>query len=114
MIKDILKDICLRYLEKDISKGHNLKDILSKEQEEGLLASLWTNPGFRNYVADRNQRIIYSMVGTPGAKPEPRDRFMELRGQRVELLELMSKAKMCSERIQKGLEEKKKVIHTQY
>ena len=105
-MNNFIKDICLRYLEKDIIKCP--RENLSKEQEDGLLASLWGNPGFRNYASDRNQRLIYAMVGTPGAAKEPRDRFMELRGQRMEILELFAKAKACSERIQKGLEEKKK------
>jgi hypothetical protein len=83
---------CLLWLiERDISTYPQGK--LTKEQFDGLLSQLWQNPGFRQYVADRNQHLIYTMAGAPGDKKEPRDRYMELRGQRVEILELAAKAK---------------------
>jgi len=74
------------------------REALNETQTVGLLSQLWENPAFRNYVSDRNQKIIYTMVGLPGAKPEPRDHFFELRGQRLEILELGVKAKICFER----------------
>jgi hypothetical protein len=82
----------------DSSLSDTKRDALTDEQTVGLLSQLWENPAFRNYVSDRNQRIIYTMAGAPGEKLGSRDQFIELRGQRLEILELASKAKRCFDR----------------
>lgn len=74
------------------------REKLSKEQEDGLLAQLWQNEAFRNYIADRNSKLVYTLAGGEGMKPEPRDDYLMHTGQRVENLLLGTKAKLSYER----------------
>ena len=92
-------------IEKDLSTIP--RETLSDEQYNGLLASLWGNPGFQKYVADRNAKLIYTMAGPAGNDPEPRDKHIMKFGQRVEILLLAAKAKACAAQINKSIQEKK-------
>ncbi len=87
---------CIRFLERDMISVPI--DVLSKEQTDGLLAQLWDVPAFRNYVKERNSKIIYSIAGAAGSEPEPRDKSRLLMGQRVEILILAAKAKTAASR----------------
>lgn len=99
MIKRVLLRCLLWLIERDLQKVP--KFALTEEQRRGLLAQLWENGAFRNYVSDRNQQLIYSIAGLPGAKLETTEKLLELRGQRIELLEFAAKAKLCSETLRK-------------
>ena len=92
------------HIEKDIQCP---KEILTEEQTNGLLASLWDNPSFRNYVADRNSRLIYAIAGAAGSEMEPRDKTRLWTGQRVEILFLASRAKACAKKRDEDREIKK-------
>ena len=96
--------LCVKFLERDLNKVP--KEILSDEQYEGLLSMLWDNQAFRNFVKDRNQRIIYTIAGIAGNEPEPRDKTRLLYGQRVENLVLAAKAKASAIRRDKRHQEK--------
>jgi len=97
----MLKSIALWYLERDLSRVP--REAITQIQSDGLLAQLWENPAFRKYIEGRNATLIYTLAGAPGAQTEPRDRFFEIRGQRMEILELGSKAKLCFERTIKNV-----------
>ena len=105
MFREKFIDMCVKYLEKDLAQIPS--EILSQEQYEGLLSMLWDNQAFRNYVKERNQKIIYSIAGIAGSEPEPRDKTRLLLGQRVENLVLASKAKACATKRDNRIKERK-------
>lgn len=78
------------------------KQILEKEQYDGLLSQLWQNPAFRKYVADRDAKLIFTMAGSEGMAPEPREAYTMHSGQRVELLILAREAKAAWNRLEQG------------
>lgn len=95
-MRRLLLDILIRLLEKELSDAP--RQILDKETYDGLLGQLWQNPGFRKYVQDRDTRLIFTLAGSEGMAPEPRDAYVMHTGQRVELLILAREAKKASER----------------
>lgn len=105
MFRNKLISLLIWLIERDLSTIP--RQTLSEEQYNGLLASLWTNPGFQKYVADRDAKLVYTMAGPAGNDPEPRDRHMLKFGQRVEILLLAGKAKACAMKIAQDLEKKK-------
>src|SRR3990167_11032140 len=78
------------------------KEVLTPEQETGLLSMLWSNQAFRNYISDRNAKLIYYMAGAPGLEPEPREKLLIKYGQRIEILELGAKAKAAAARVEQA------------
>lgn len=98
----MLFEILIKLLEKFV--GVSSKELLTKEQEDGLLAQLWENPAFRKRVAERDARIIHEMAGGEGMKPEPRDGYALHAGQRVENLLWARDAKAAYIRVQKTKE----------
>lgn len=104
-IEEKLIVICIRFLER-ILLGVPAES-LSAEEHDGLLSMLWDNKAFRNYVKDRNGKLVYALAGMVGSEPEPRDKSRLLMGQRVENLVLANKAKICAERRDKAMALKK-------
>jgi hypothetical protein len=100
----ILTKLAIKYLERDLEEK---KGDLTDEQRNGLLASLWTNIAFRDYVKERDEKIKDAIANGIGLSPEPRDKYVQKFGQRVEILLLASRAKACWARRQKELEAKK-------
>lgn len=82
------------------------KTSLTQEQSDGLLAMLWDNPSFRNYIKDRNEVLIRSIAGIAGQEVEPRDKTRLVLGQRFENLTLGAKAKAAATRRDKRLKDK--------
>ncbi len=80
------------------------KQLLTKEEEDGLMSQLWENPQFRNRIAQRDAKIIYTMAGGEGMEPEPRDKYMIHAGQRVENLLLARDAKAAYDRVRRQKE----------
>lgn len=96
MIKEGIVAWCIRFLERGMIDVPY--ETLSKEQNDGLLSQLWDVPAFRNYVKERNAKLIYTIAGTAGSEPEPRDRTRLLMGQRVEILVLGARARTAAAR----------------
>jgi hypothetical protein len=91
-----LLDILIKLLERELSDMP--KEPLSKEQSDGLLSQMWENPSFRKYVADRDAKLIFTMAGSEGMEPEPRDKYVMHTGQRFEILLLAAEAKKAFNR----------------
>ena len=105
IIKRKLFEISIRFLERELNKTP--VESLSEEQYNGLLSMLWDNSAFRNYVKERDQKLVYSIAGQAGSEPEPRDKTRMFLGQRVENLLLASKAKTAAARRDKQIALKK-------
>ena len=94
MLYRIIIKCILRYL--DLPKGEFDKNV------DNFLVSSWTHPGFRKYLADRDEKIIYELAGGVGMKEKSREDYIRLCGQRVENLILGVKAKGASARRDKN------------
>jgi len=105
MFRNKLINVLIWLIERDLSTIP--KENLTDEQYTGLMASLWSNPGFQKYIAERDAKLVYTMAGPAGNDPEPRDKHMLKFGQRVEILLLAAKAKACAIKIAKQIEGKK-------
>lgn len=104
MIRKKLIDILIKLLQRELSDVP--KETLTKEQFDGMLSGLWQNPAFRKYVQDRDAKLIFTMAGSEGMAPEPREAYTMHTGQRVELLILAREAKAAWSRV----EGQKKVV----
>ncbi len=98
-MRNLLIEILIRLLTRDISTIP--KQTLTKEEEDGALAQMWQSPAFRKRVADRNEKLIYTMAGGEGMKAEPREAYLMHTGQRVENLLWARDAKAAYQRIGK-------------
>jgi len=98
-------DILIGLLERELSDIAP-KEQLSKEQYDGLLSQLWQTPAFRKYVADRDAKLIFTLAGSEGMLPEPREAYTLHTGQRVEILILAREAKAAYTRSLKSAQEK--------
>lgn len=56
------------------------------EKMDGILADLWLNVGFRQYMAQRNEKIKHYLSGGDGMKELSRDDYIRAIGQRIEHL----------------------------
>ena len=97
-MRKLLIDILIKYLQREISDFP--KSTLRKEEYDGLLSGLWQNPAFRKYVQDRDAKLIFTLAGSEGMAPEPRDMYTMHTGQRVELLILAREAKQAYTRVE--------------
>lgn len=88
-----LFEFLIRYLARELSDIP--KETLEKNEYDGLLSTLWQNAGFRKYVADRDAKLIWTMAGSEGMEPEPREKYLLHCGQRVENLLLAREAKQA-------------------
>ena len=95
-----LLDILIGLLERELSDIP--KQTLEKEVYDGMMSQLWQLPAFRKYVQDRDAKLIFTMAGSEGMAPEPRDAYVMHTGQRVELLLLASEAKKAYNRTEQG------------
>lgn len=68
-----------------------------------FLANAWRNQGFREYMKKRNTILIGEAAGGAGLQPQPRVKYAEMIGRRVENLNMAALAKKSFE-----LEEAKK------
>lgn len=93
-------DILIRLLQQELSDIP--KQTLDKGVYDGMLSQLWQNPAFRKYVQDRDAKLIFTMAGSEGMAPEPRDMYVMHTGQRVELLILAREAKAAWMRNEKS------------
>ena len=93
-----LIDILIGLLSKDLSDMP--KEPLTKDEYDGLMSQLWQTPAFRKYVADRDAKLIFTMAGSEGMAPEPRDAYVMHTGQRVEILILAREAKAAFNRME--------------
>src|SRR3990167_4131503 len=100
MFRSKFLDILIKLLERELLDMPKAQ--LTKEQEDGLLSSLWQNPAFRKHVQDRDARLIFTMAGGEGMAPEPREAYTMHTGQRVELLILAREAKAAYNRLEQG------------
>lgn len=88
--------ILIYLLEKDLLEVK--RATMTEEQENKMFAQIWDLPTFRNYILDRNTKIVYNLAGGDGINPEPRDKYLMKLGQRVEILILANKAKSAYNR----------------
>ena len=93
------------FIEKELAKIPN--EVLQEEQTAGLMSQLWYNQAFRNYILDRDRKLIWTIAGGAGMDPEPRDKYLMKFGQRVELLILAARCKSYAERKVKDREKVK-------
>ena len=93
-------DILIKLLERELSDTP--KQSLEKDAYDGLLSQLWQNPAFRKYVQDRDAKLIFTMAGSEGMAPEPREAYTMHTGQRVEILILAREAKAAWTRTEQG------------
>ena len=100
MLRKQIIDILIKLLERELSDLP--KQTLTKEQYDGMLSQLWQLPAFRKYVQDRDAKLIFTMAGSEGMAPEPREAYTMHTGQRVELLILARDAKKAYERMEQG------------
>lgn len=103
-MRNFLIKLLIKWIERDLDIK---RAELTEEQRNGLLSTLWDNPAFRNYIKERDEKLIFAIAGGSGLAPEPRDQHILKFGQRVELLLLASKAKACWIKRQRDLENKK-------
>jgi len=96
-MRQLILNILVRLLGKDFYLAK--PETLSKEEYDGMLSALWQNPAFRKFVADRDAKLIFTLAGSEGMKPEPRDAYVMHTGQRVENLILAREAKAAFNRI---------------
>lgn len=75
---------------------------MEKEVYDGLLSQLWQSSAFRQYVQQRDAKLIFTLAGSEGMAPEPRDAYTMHTGQRVELLMLAREAKAAYNRLEQG------------
>ena len=102
----MLIDIAIRILESDLVDVEKVS--MTELQRNGLLSQLWQNDAFREYIGERDKKIIYSIAGMAGTEPEPRSKTLMKHGQRVEILILGSRAKAAYLRLQKSFEAQRK------
>lgn len=81
----------------------------TQQRMQEFLATAWMDPGFRQYVSYRDQKIMFELAGGIGMKEQPRDDYVRFTGQRVEILLLAQRAKEAHARRE---EEKKKKLYT--
>lgn len=105
-MKNMFLKILIYFLEKELLSVY--KTIIPPEQEIGLMAQMWDIPAFRNYVLDRNTKIMYNLAGGAGLDPEPREKYLMKMGQRVEILLLANRAKAAYDKRSKLAKEKNK------
>jgi hypothetical protein len=103
-MKTFLIKLLIKWIERDLDYS---REILTEEQRNGLFSTLFDNPAFRNYIKERDEKLIWTIAGGAGLAPEPRDKYAQKFGQRVEILLLASKAKACWVKRGKDLEQKK-------
>lgn len=104
MVRNLVVKLLIKLLERELSDTPKVSH--SKEEYDGMLSQLWQNPGFRQYVQQRDAKLIFTMAGSEGMAPEPRDAYTMHTGQRVELLILAREAKAAWNR---AVEQKKVV-----
>ena len=100
IIKEKFLVTCIRFLERELLKAPT--ETLSQEQTDGLLATLWDNAAFRNFLKERNAKLVYNIAGIAGSEVEPRDKTRLMLGQRVENLVLAAKTKHAALRRDKA------------
>lgn len=100
MFRNLIVKFLIKYLEREISDTP--KQTLEKEVYDGMMSQLWQSAAFRKYVQDRDARLIFTMAGSEGMAPEPRDAYTMHTGQRVELLMLAREAKAAWSRLEQG------------
>lgn len=100
MLRNKVIDILIGLLERELSDIP--KQTLEKDVYDGMMSQLWQSPAFRKYVQDRDARLIFTLAGSEGMAPEPRDAYVMHTGQRVELLLLASEAKKAYNRTEQG------------
>ncbi len=71
MLRKLLIRLLIRYFERDIHEFPEPK--LSKEEWDTMMSGLWQSPAFRKYLQDRDSKLIFTMAGSEGMAPEPRD-----------------------------------------
>lgn len=99
MFRRLLFEFIIGFLERDTMQTV-VRETLTQEQRDGLLSQLWQNAAFRQYIAERDGKLIYSLAGGAGMLPEPRDKYLLQLGQRVEILLLADAAKKAEARRQ--------------
>ena len=67
-MRQFLTNLLIRLVESDLAKYP--KASLTNEQTQGMLGMLWDNNAFRNYVKDRNSKLVYTIAGVAGEEPE--------------------------------------------
>lgn len=100
MFRNLIVKILIKYLSRELSDIP--KQTLEKEVYDGMMSQLWQSAAFRQYVQNRDARLIFTMAGSEGMLPEPRDAYVLHTGQRVELLLLASEAKKAWNRMDQG------------
>lgn len=100
-------DILIKLLERELSDIP--KATLEKEVYDGMLSQLWQSQAFRQYVQQRDAKLIWTLAGGEGLEPEPRDKYTLHSGQRLELLMLAREAKAAWTRVEKQRQEVKVV-----
>lgn len=93
-------EILIWFLERELSDIP--KQTLNKAAYDGMMSQIWQNPAFRKYIQDRDARLIYTLAGSEGMAPEPRDAYTMHTGQRVELLVFAREAKAAWMRSEKN------------
>ena len=102
-------DILIGLLERELSDIP--KQTLEKDVYDGMMGQLWQSVAFRKYVQDRDAKLIFTMAGSEGMAPEPRDAYVMHTGQRVELLILAREAKAAYNRTeQERMKKVEKVV----
>ena len=91
-------EILIKYLQSELVDVP--REQMEKDVYDGLFSGLWQNPAFRKYVQDRDAKLIFTMAGSEGMAPEPRDAYVMHTGQRVELLLMASEAKKAYKRVE--------------
>jgi hypothetical protein len=68
------------------------------------LSMSWQDQGFKNYVAERDKKMVRELAGGIGMATRKRDEYVQMIGQRFELLRFAHVAKLAYEKRKKELQ----------
>jgi hypothetical protein len=107
-----MKAFALRLLIKYLVKYLDIPSMPKDQRVHDFLASAWQSPGFRSYIAYRQERIIYELAGGSGLTEKERSEYIRFMGQRLENMTLGLQAKKAFQIKEK--QDKEKLIAQQH
>lgn len=88
-----MKTWALKLLIRLLTRYLDIPVVPKDKRTDDFLAGAWQSVGFREYIANRQERIIYELAGGSGLNEKTRDEYIRFMGQRLENLTLGLHAK---------------------
>lgn len=101
-----MKQWALKLLIKLLIRYLDIPPTPKDQRTEEFLAGAWQSVGFRAYIANRQERLIYELAGGSGLTEKTRDEYIRFMGQRLENLSLGLQAKNAHAKKEKEIASK--------